>query len=529
MFPLLLFAQIQEGHIVSQVIGEMASPLRTPWSAWTLDLRLALALAVAGVGSFALNRRRLDLPRVIVFLAGAYLASSAQRNAGLLAVWGTWAALRNAEDLARDAGEPDPGRARLALGARAALGVAWGFVAWFVASDRWAISINAPRESGVGVVEWNTARGAAEFLREHRPREPWFNSIRDGGYLAWRLQDGAGAGPRVFVDGRLEVYGPDLLAQAVAATTPAGWASIEQRWGFNTAVFPVRGHEDVVRMLAASERWAAVYADHRNVVLVRRIPEHEALIAATAGRVGLVAPDEAPDESAPAWKRALGGSGRPYWSLGMAETMLALGDFDKAAAYLALALERFPGQPRPIATLAAVERFRGRPAEGDALYNTLAGLREWRVRSDAQLLAWLEPAGRFEEAVPVVERIVLLEPGDMRMRLVLADLYFRLQRFKDALPQYQGVVRVAGAEAPTWLKLGFCAEQSGRPDEAIAAYRRSLDLDPNQVPVWSMLGELYERKGETETAIKAYRQALELRPDSRRAKEGLDRLSAPPR
>jgi tetratricopeptide (TPR) repeat protein len=528
MFPILLLAQIQRSHIVSQVIGEMSSPLRLPWSQWTLDLQLSLVLALAAAVTFYLNRRRPDLPRLLIFAAGLYLASSAQRNAAILAVWAAWAALRNLEEFIRDAPAPDPRLSRWFIAARAALGLAWASIAWYVASDRWAVAINAPRETGVGVVEWNTARGAADFLQRHRPAEPWFNSIRDGGYLAWRLQNASGGGPRVFVDGRLEVYGPEILAQAVAAVSPAAWDALEKRWGFRTAIIPVRGHEDAIRALARSDRWAAVYADHRNVIFLRRLPEHEAIIAANTGRLGLFDPANAPDERAPAWKRAFGGTGRPWWSLGMAETMLALGDFDKAAVYLALALERFPGRPRLIAMLAAVERFRGRSAEGDALYNTLAGLDRWRIHSDVLLLSFLEPAGRFQEAVPVAERVILLDPGDMPMRLVLADLYFRLDRFADALPQYQGYIRRVGGDASVWLKLGYCAEQTGRIDDAIAAYRRSLDLDPTQAPVWSMLASLYERQGDRETAIKAYRQALQLRPDSRRAREGLQRLGALP-
>jgi tetratricopeptide (TPR) repeat protein len=529
MFPLLLLAQIQQGHIVSQVIGEMSSPLRMPWAEWTLDLRLALVLSIAVAGSFVLNRRRIDLPRLLIFAAALYLASSAQRNAGILAVWGTWAALRNAEEFIRAGTGSASWSVRWAAAACVALGLGWGGLAWYIATDRWAISIQAPRETGIGVVEWNTAREAADFLQTHRPLEPWFNSIRDGGYLVWRLQDAAGRGPRVFVDGRLEVYGAEVLAETVAATTPAGWAALERKYDFKTAIFPVRGHEDVVRMLAASDRWAVVFADHRNVVLVRRIPEHEALIAGTKDAVRLVRTRDAPPEHAPAWKRAIGGTGRPWWSLGMAETMLALGDFDRAAAYLALALERFPGQPRAVAMLAAVERFRGRQAEGDAFYNTLAGLDRWRVYSDTLLLSWLESSGRFQEAVPVAERVILLAPGDLRMRLVLADLYFRLNRFGEALPLYQAVIRRGTGNDPSvWLKLGYCAEQSGRVDDAIAAYRRSLDLDPSQAPVWSMLAALYEQKGDKETAIRAYRQALHLRPDSRRAREGLERLGTPP-
>jgi Flp pilus assembly protein TadD len=43
-----------------------------------------------------------------------------------------------------------------------------------------------------------------------------------------------------------------------------------------------------------------------------------------------------------------------------------------------------------------------------------------------------------------------------------------------------------------------------------------------------MLAALYEQKGDKETAIRAYRQALHLRPDSRRAREGLERLGTPP-
>lgn len=524
MFPLMLLGQIQEGHVVSAVIGEMARPLSMPWSAWTLDLELAAALAVLGVVSFGAAGLRggLDVPRALVFLAGLYLAAQAQRNAGILAVWAAWAALRNFED----AGLASAGAARSGRWASAALGLAWAGLAWYVASDRWFRAIGAPRETGVGVVWWNTPREAAEFVAGAGAQGPLFNGIRDGGYLAWRLQDGRAEGLKVFSDGRLEVYGPEFVG-GLALLSPATWDGLERAHGFNTLVVPVSGNEELVNMLAGRrDRWALVHADHRNVVFARVMPGHEGLIEGHRLRLGVPWTKELPDETAPGWKRAIGGVSRPWSSVGMGQTMLALGAVDRAAEFFALALERFPGHGRATAMLAALERFRGNTASGDALYDGLRD-RAWRIASDEELTRLLTATGRFGEAAAAARRLVDLEPTARDRRLLLGDVAHNAEEFGTAADAYIAAAEMGGADAGLWAKIGHALERSGSVREAMNAYRQSLAMEGSRAWVWTRVGGLHESAGEVREAAGAYRRALEIDASDEGARRGLERLGAP--
>jgi hypothetical protein len=51
--------------------------------------------------------------------------------------------------------------------------------------------------------------GAVEWIREHRPDGEMFNPYNWGGYLVWALWPEY----RVFVDGRTDLYGDEILRQ----------------------------------------------------------------------------------------------------------------------------------------------------------------------------------------------------------------------------------------------------------------------------------------------------------------------------
>lgn len=528
MYALEMWRESRPGNVVAETVGELRSPLRLPLDQWTWNLYAASALVAAAGATFVLTRGRVDLARLGVFIAGAYLFAGAQRNAALLAVMGTWAALRNVDEFLAVRPDDAPARsARRRAAAYALVTISAGWVAWYAATDRWAISMGAPKEFGLGVTEWDTPAAATDFVLASGARPNLFNNMRDGAFIAWR----SGGRLKVFVDGRTDVYGDAFLAE-LAAIGPASWDAVAAKWSVNTAIVPVKGFEDLVRFLSRHAQWALVHLDHRNVVFVRRIPEHEALIAEHG--IDASRPwtppggwETAPDERAPAWKRAYGGVGRPWWSLGHAQTFLALGSVENAAVFAKVALERFPRHARSRSTLAGLTRVLGRDAEADALLTPFAPGSSWRLFSDRLAAQLLLERERFDAAVAPLRRIVEADPADRRTRIALADAHFRLGQFDAAGSEYaralDGAPTGVGG-APEWMKLGFSRERTGDARGAADAYRRSLNLDPDQPALWNQLGVLLGSLGDRAGAAACFEAAIRVRPDYEPARRNLDTL-----
>ncbi len=514
MFPIVLWSEIQSGHVVSEMIGEMRSPLEMPLATWTWDLVAGALLAAAGLATFIWNRRRLDLARLVIFVAGVYLATKAQRNIGLMTVMVGWAALRNAHEAMQP--RPEGAPARFAWPLHGALGAFLLFASWYVVTDRVSIEVGAPKEFGVGVVEWNTPAGAARFLEESGAPRPVYNLIRDGGYLAWR-------GVPVHIDGRMEVYGEAFLSEFFARRA-ADWPAIAARWNIQTAILAVSGSEDFVKVLHASPDWALVYLDHRDVIFVRRAAEHAALIARyeiDAARPWAAAP---PDERPEPWKSAIGGPGRPWHSLGTAETFLALGAIDNAALQLEHGLRTFPRHPRMTAMFAALLRFRNRHDDADTVLSHFGPRSSWRVFAERTAARLLMDAGRHADAIAPLERAVRVDPDDETLRLVLADLFFQAGNFRPAAETYERLVAANKAGAPEWLKLAFARERLGDGPGAVAAYRESLALDPSQHAVHNQLGLLLASRNDFAGARASFEQALRIKPDYAAAQKNLDAI-----
>ncbi|MFZ4572953.1 MAG: tetratricopeptide repeat protein [Phycisphaerales bacterium] len=527
-FPILLFTQIQEGHIVSRAIGEMASPLSMPLNRWTPDLFAGVGVLVLATLSFLGTRGRQNLSRVLLLLGTAYLATKAQRNVAIFAVIGTWVSLRNLQDAAEHGGWAAL-RERLAPMAAPAhwlIALSLAAMAWYVGTDRMSVAYGAPRETGLGVVWWNTPRTAVEFLNERKPLGPIFNTIRDGGYISWASAGPDGRPYKVFADGRLEVYGPEHLA-ALAAVDPATWPQLEAKWGFNTAIVPVHDNEALVGALAQRRDWVLVHLDHRNVVFVRDIPDHQSLIAAC--RIDLTKPwtPRAPEPSdAPpgGLARAIGAVSRPYFAEGTAEVFLALNATEQALPYLERANKDYPSRARPRAVLAPLYWASGR--ETDA-YGLLAGLDEpTRLAAATEAARLMMKNGNFAGALAPLRLAVALAPADAALRLTLADAAFQAGDFKSARENYAMILR-AEPRVNELNKYAFACEQLADNAAAARAYGDSLRLSAQQPAIWNMLGALMAKSGDSAKARECFNEALKLKPDFAAAKKNLEALGPP--
>ena len=103
---------------------------------------------------------------------------------------------------------------------------------------------------------------AVAFLQSHPPSGPIFNHYDWGGYLIWRLYPST----RVFIDGRADHYGQQLLDQFAGAYQFKGaWRQTLQRWNIDTVLVPA--DSALATGLRSSPGWTVAYQDSEALVL----------------------------------------------------------------------------------------------------------------------------------------------------------------------------------------------------------------------------------------------------------------------
>jgi hypothetical protein len=102
---------------------------------------------------------------------------------------------------------------------------------------------------------------AVAFLHTHPPSGPIFNHYDWGGYLIWKLYPA-----RVFIDGRADVYGEQLLNRFADTYQFKGdWRQTLQQWRIDTVLVPA--DSALATGLRRSPGWTITYEDSQAVVL----------------------------------------------------------------------------------------------------------------------------------------------------------------------------------------------------------------------------------------------------------------------
>lgn len=246
-------------------------PELRPFEVWLLGVLLLLPAA----------RRPVRLAELGLVLALVHLALDAIRNTPLFVILLAPLAGRLATDAGlrlRQApgttGAGWPWRAA-ALGTLAALGLAgWG-------RDLPPVLGPLLRPGGRATLVFPAA--AADFL----VTQPWpdrlYNDYGWGGYLIWRLYPRY----RVFLDGRIAVYPPDVRRDFLTINNAEpGWREVLDRW--EVAVVLVRRGTALATLLREAAGWQLAYQDDRAVVFRREegVPAEAARDPAPPGGQG---------------------------------------------------------------------------------------------------------------------------------------------------------------------------------------------------------------------------------------------------
>jgi hypothetical protein len=242
----------------SQVTNDMVAEWQRPDITWTHHWSIYLTAALLALTLISRNRPRPFLS--LVSIAVVALSMQAVRNAPfaalvLLPVAGAALAARwPAASRARDSAVRVPLGAAAALVASIALIV--GPVSLSIAGQ--GVSLGAPSQHGY-------PSAGAEYVREYFAGRRLFNDYNSGGYLIYKLYPDV----PVFVDGRTDFYGNDLLKDyfRIVHAEP-GWAELLQRYSVEMVLIDKRLL--LANALDADPAWQQEFSGDNEVVYTRR-------------------------------------------------------------------------------------------------------------------------------------------------------------------------------------------------------------------------------------------------------------------
>jgi len=177
--------------------------------------------------------------------------------------------------------------------------------------------------------------------------------------------------------------------------------------------------------------------------------------------------------------------------------------------------------PRPAfdieARLASAIRAQdaGSAAEAERGYRLLLTLAPRDPRMPAHLAVLLLEQGRAEEALPLLDQTLALDPGQAGMWVNKGNVLIGLGRFSEAIAVYgQAIALQAEDERVSgWINLGVYLQGLGRHDDAAEAYLKAMALEPELPEGWGNLGVARLEAGRLEEAVEAFDRAVALRPD----------------
>ena len=104
------------------------------------------------------------------------------------------------------------------------------------------------------------------------------------------------------------------------------------------------------------------------------------------------------------------------------------------------------------------------------------------------------------------------EPNSARACSNLGNIYFKNQRYEDAIQMYKKSLTFPYSYPFIHYNLGATYEKIGLIDKAIEEYNASISSHNDNTLAFNNLGTLYDRQGLSDMAIEAYKQALTNNP-----------------
>ncbi|MBF0499104.1 MAG: tetratricopeptide repeat protein [Candidatus Riflebacteria bacterium] len=134
--------------------------------------------------------------------------------------------------------------------------------------------------------------------------------------------------------------------------------------------------------------------------------------------------------------------------------------------------------------------------------------------------------GDLGRAITEFEAAVQSDPTNPKLNKVIGFLYYRTDKYADALGWYEKAEKFAPSDAEIPYDIGLIYLKTGDTERAIESFNASIRLSPELVKAQFGLGEAYEKLGRYEDAAFQYRKCLELNPNLGQAQDRVRDMAA---
>lgn len=165
------------------------------------------------------------------------------------------------------------------------------------------------------------------------------------------------------------------------------------------------------------------------------------------------------------------------------------GDFEHAADIISKNLSKIEDKSYPYEVLAECYTNMGNYKVSDAVLDIAQEIypdneRYWYIRAKNRFFS---EKTDYDKCIEYLKRALRINPEDIAVSILLAEVYFAMERYSDARAVLGRLVDLNTAEAKVYTLLGDVELKAGFPDIAIGYYRKVLGFERYNVDVYFKL------------------------------------------
>ncbi|HUO29450.1 MAG TPA: tetratricopeptide repeat protein [Bryobacteraceae bacterium] len=206
-------------------------------------------------------------------------------------------------------------------------------------------------------------------------------------------------------------------------------------------------------------------------------------------------------------------TGDPRATVGLARTLSAQNQFDKAIEMLNAALQKSPDSPLFLEETARISALAGNYDTAVADYRKLITAAPGSSQERLSLGEVYEFKGDYKNAIDAYRQALELAPDDPVPALALAGVLAKNGQIKEAQVEYETVIRAHPDNAVALNNLAsLLSESGGDLDEALRLAKRALEKVPGQPSFYDTVGYIYLKKGMRDSALQTFGSLVQKYP-----------------